>query len=102
MKTPPHCVLYKHMHEIGVIHFYIELIENFPCTDIYELKAREGHYIRQIGTLNKTIEGRTNKEWAESHKEQIKKRKKQYYENNKEHIEQYKNNNIMKTIKPLF
>ena len=71
MKTKPHYVLYKHMHGMGVKHFYIELIEHFPCNDTYELKAREGHYIRQIGTLNMLIAGITHKEWAGSHKEQI-------------------------------
>ena len=34
------------MHELGVGIFYIELIENHPCNDIYELRAREGHFIR--------------------------------------------------------
>ena len=90
MKAQPHYVLYKNMHEMGVKHFYIELIENFPCNDIYELKAREGHYIRQIGTLNMLTAGRTHKEWAESHKEQIQQYNKQYYEDNKHaKIKQY-------------
>jgi len=38
---------------------YIELLENFPCKDLHELKAREGHYIREGGDLisNKYIAG---------------------------------------------
>ena len=86
MKTKQHCVLYNHMHELGVTHFYIELVENFPCNDVYELKAREGHYIRQFGTLNMLIAGRTYKEWAETHKEHIKHIKQQYYEDNKQNV----------------
>ena len=93
MKTQPHYLLYKHMHEIGVKHFYIELIENFFCNDIYELKAREGHYIRQIGTLNMLIAGRTHKEWAESHKEQRKQYNKTYYEDNKVLYKKYNEDN---------
>ena len=51
MKTIPHYKLYKHMHELDVDNFYIELIENYPCNDIYELRARNGYYIREIGTF---------------------------------------------------
>ena len=59
MKLTPHVKLYKHMHELGVEQFYIELIENVPCNDIYELRAREGYHIRKRGTLNQKIAGRT-------------------------------------------
>jgi hypothetical protein len=112
IKRRTHLPLYKSMDELSVEHFYIELIENFPCNDIYELRAREGYYIREIGTLNKVVAGRTPKEWEEEHKEEIKEYKKQhreshkedykeynkqYYENNKEHIKdnvkQYYENN---------
>ena len=59
MKLTPHLNLYKHMHELDVENFYIELIEIYPCNDVYELRAREGYYIREIGTLNMLIAGRT-------------------------------------------
>ena len=82
MKKRPHSKIYKHMNELGVENFYIELIENFPCNDIYELRAREGHFIREIGTLNKQIAGRPIKEYRkqyhEEHKELIKENKKEY------------------------
>ena len=68
--------LYKHMHEIGIENFYIELIENYSCNDIYELRAREGHFIRQIGTLNKQIAGITNQF------DTLKEYKHYYYQNN--------------------
>ena len=61
MKTRPHDLMYTHMHELGVDNFYIELIEQFPCNDVHELRAKEGHCIREIGTLNKEIAGRTDK-----------------------------------------
>jgi group I intron endonuclease len=57
--------LYIKMKEHGVEHFYIELIEEHPCENGEQLRKREGHYIREIGTLNKTIEGRTRKEYRE-------------------------------------
>ena len=62
MKAKPQYKLYKHMHELDVGNFYIELIENYPCNDVYALRAREGDVIRQIATLNKQIAGRTQKE----------------------------------------
>ena len=61
-KSKPQYKLYKHMNELGVDNFYIELIENYPCNDVYELRAREGYYIREIGTLNTKVAGRSQRE----------------------------------------
>ena len=47
--------LYKLMNEIGFERFRIELIEEYPCQDKYQLRQREGHFIREIGTLNKIL-----------------------------------------------
>jgi len=94
MKHRPHYKLYKHMYELNVENFYIELIENFPCNDVYELRAREGHFIREIGTMNKNIAGRTYNKWREENKEHIKSHSKQYYEDNKhDKIKQYREDN---------
>ena len=93
MKRQPHYKLYKHMHELGVENFYIELIENCPCNDIYELRAREGYFIREIGTLNKQIAGRTFKEYLKQYREEHKEELKQYRENNKEYMNKYNENN---------
>ena len=59
--------------------WYIELYENYPCEKFEELTAREGVIIREIGTLNKNIPGRTKKQYYTDHKEEIKQQKKQYY-----------------------
>lgn len=80
--------------------WYIELHENYPCNDVYELKKREGEVIRQIATLNMLIAGRTIqeyyhenadkfKEYQKNNAEKIKENKKNYYENN---IEKFKEN----------
>ena len=53
--------LYKKMNELDVENFYIELIENYPCENNDELRAREGHYIRELSTLNKKVETFTKK-----------------------------------------
>ena len=118
MKSIPHLKLYKHMHELGVEHFYIELIEDCPCDRNEELVKREGEIIRSIGTLNKngTINIKENSKgyqrqyhmqyyqdnletrkeqkhrWYEQNKEQVKEqqqiRNKQYYEQNREQVKE--------------
>ena len=60
--------LYALMKEFGEDMFYIELIELYPCKCKEELTAREGHYIRERGTLNKQIPGRTEKQYREDNK----------------------------------
>lgn len=44
-------------------NWYIELYENYPCNSREELLKKEGEIIRQIGTLNSLIAGRSKKEW---------------------------------------
>jgi|LakMenEpi03Aug12_release.lakeMendotaPanAssembly.Ray.scaffolds.fasta_scaffold152489_3 hypothetical protein len=91
-------------------NYKISLIELFPCNSKDELTAREGHFIRTITCINKTIIGRTQKEYRETHKEEIKDYQKDYskdyyethkdiiknranefYEKNKEKIKEYRN-----------
>ena len=86
--------LYKIMNEIGFERFRIELIEEYQCTDKYELRQKEGHFIREIGTLNKIIAGRTKKEHRQENKERIQEYQKQYDIDNKEHKKEYYLNNI--------
>lgn len=85
--------------------WYIELYENFSCKSGEELRKREGEIIREIGTLNRCIAGRTplesnrackaknsekyketDKLYREKNKEKEKNRHKVYDENNKEKI----------------
>lgn len=74
------------MLELGVDNFYIELIEQCPCNSKEELRSVEGKHIREIGTLNKQIAGRTQKEYYEDNKEEWTMRCRERYENNKENI----------------
>ena len=79
--------IYKLMNEIGFERFRIELIEDYPCQDKYQLIQREGHFIREFGTLNKKIEGRTKQEYDtkryEDNKDKISEQCKKYRETNK-------------------
>ena len=99
--------------------WYIELCESYPSNSREELNKREGEIIREIGTLNKMIAGRTkteyrqdnkeiikeyhdnnkdkkaiyDKEYKEKHKDKYQKQYKEYYENNKEKKKEYYENN---------
>jgi hypothetical protein len=102
-----HRPLYKLMNEIGIAKFHIELIEEYPCDNKEQLRKREGHFIRGMGTLNMVIEERTKKEYKETNKDkieymakyreekkdQILAKTKEYRENHKDEIKQYKINN---------
>ena len=77
------------MNEIGFERFRIQLIENFHCEDKYQLRQKEGEYIRKIGTLNKLMAGRTDQEYREENKEKIKEINKKYFQNNKEKLLNY-------------
>ncbi len=44
--------LYNLINEIGFERFRIDLVENYPCNDKYELTQREAYWIKNIGTLN--------------------------------------------------
>ena len=99
-----HKPLYKLINEIGFERFRIELIENVPCNDLYELRQREGEYIREFGTLNIQMAGRTIKEYKQEFKEEIKAKDKIYYEKNKEiinkkHLEYYYANRDIELLK---
>jgi len=81
---------YKLMNEIGYNRFRIQLICEYPCEDIYQLRQKEGEYIRQMGTLNKIIAGRTPLEYRQDHKEKINQQIKEYVEKNRKTINEKK------------
>ena len=76
-------LLYVLMNDIGVERFRIELIEDYPCVDKYQLLQREAYYIRQNteNNLNMYIPDRTVKEYLETYyttnSEQIKAQKRE-------------------------
>jgi len=69
--------------------WYIELYELFPCNLKCELEKREGEVIRQIGTLNNRIAGRTNKEWRIDNKDKMKEWRIKNADKIKEHNKEY-------------
>ncbi len=84
----PNIFLYQKFNELGVDNFYIELYENVQCENKEQLRKREGEVIREIGTLNMQIAGRTQKEYIDiyrlENKEKIAHQTRLNYEKNKE------------------
>lgn len=99
----PLCIAMK---ELGRKHFYIELIENYPCSSKQELHAREGYWIRQMKTYkngyNKLIAGRTAEEYYKDNKDIIKQRVQSWVRDNKEkrneYVKEYSNKHRDKII----
>ena len=54
--------LYIKMNETDINDWYIELFEDCICERKEQLNKREGEIIREIGTLNKNIPGKTQQE----------------------------------------
>jgi hypothetical protein len=71
-------------------NWYIELYENYPCNSKNELEKREGEIIRLIGTLNKIIAGRDDKQYYIENKDNILKKNKQYRFENADNIKEQK------------
>jgi hypothetical protein len=87
--------LYQAMNNTGHEKFKIELICDYPCNSMDELRQKEGEYIQSIGTLNCLVAGRSWKQYYQENKETIKQKVKEYYTNHKEERLQYcKNWNI--------
>jgi group I intron endonuclease len=85
-KAKPHVRVYKHFNSLGIETFSIELIEYYPCATIEELQAKEGEWIRKIGTLNHQIAGRSLKQWLEDNKDINSEKAKLYRQNNVDEI----------------
>jgi hypothetical protein len=79
------CSLYKYV-DGNWDDWYIELYEEFPCNNKQLLEKKEGEVIREIGTINNRIEGRTYKEWYEDNREKIFEYNKEYQKYNREII----------------
>ncbi len=82
--------LYSHIKNNDWADWYIELYEVYPCNNKKELNRREGQVIREIGTINKCIPGRTMKEYYNDNIDKCKEMNKKYRENNAEKIKEYK------------
>ena len=80
--------VYDIFDEYGHNNCRIELVKQFPCSNINELIREEGYYIKNFPCCNKNIAGRTRK---------------QYYIDNKIKLLEYQNkyNKNKKSIRDL-
>ena len=79
--------LYQRMGQVGVEHFHIELLLDFPCDRRDQLLAEEGRHIRMLQPeCNFKIEGRTKKEYREDNHTTLAAKQKVYVEANKEAV----------------
>ena len=55
-------MVYELFEEYGVDNCKISLIEEYPCNSKDAKNAREGHYIKELNSINKCMIGRTRQE----------------------------------------
>lgn len=63
---------------------YIELVEDFPCENVEQLRKREGEVIRSRDCVNRCVAGRSKSEYREENRDTILKEKRVYHQANKE------------------
>ena len=71
-QKPEASTFHTYMNENGIDNFYIELEEEYSCENVEQLRKREGEIIREKGTLNERIAGRSKAEYGKEYKEKIK------------------------------
>ena len=64
-------------------------VEKYPCNSKKELETRERYYIENFTCVNKVVPTRTDKEWREDNKENIKEYHTKYNQDHKEEIKEY-------------
>jgi group I intron endonuclease len=94
-------LLYIKMRLHGAENFYIELVEEYPCENVEQLRKREGHYIREMGTLNKLVSGRSTDEWRRDSFEHRKAWQKQYDTEHREKKSAYKKDWLLKNAEKM-
>ena len=78
METKCHLIF----DEYGVENCLIFLLEDCPCANKEQLRAKEGEYQQTIDCINKNVAGRTYQQYYKDKKETIKERTREDYHNN--------------------
>lgn len=92
----PNRRVYAHFNQICWGNVHIILIEQYPCENIEQLKARERHWIEELKpSLNKSIPLRSDtersntestKQWKHENRNKVREYNKKYYKENKEFV----------------
>ena len=79
----PYITSFKLFEKYGIDNCEIILIETCNCNTKDELHSQEAKYIKSMKCANKVIPTRTNKQYKQDNKEELKQDNKDYYELNK-------------------
>ena len=71
------------------------VVQNVCCENRKELHKLEGEFIKNIGTMNSQISGRSQKKYYKDNKDKITEYRKQYYQNNKDKIKEKRKEKII-------
>jgi hypothetical protein len=82
--------LYQEVNKTNWDDWFMELYEDCPCESKEQLNKREGQIIREIGTLNKQVAGRSRKEYRIDNSDKLKQYHKQYRQENAAKLNEYK------------
>ena len=85
-----HYLLYQEVNKTNWDDWFMELYQDYPCESKEQLNKREGQIIREIGTLNKQIAGRSQQEYYRENFERWQQYHKQYNHDNAEKRIEYK------------
>jgi hypothetical protein len=93
-----HCCASNHtsakflFQKYGAENITIELLENYPCELRSELQMREGQHIRSRKCINKSIAGRTPKQYYADNRSKLIKQNREWAINNKPAYNAYMKN----------
>ncbi len=68
-------------------------VEDFPCENKDQLKARERYYIENRVCVNKNVPGRTEKEWYQANKAHVKAYQKEWQQANPMYMKEWRQAN---------
>ena len=84
--------VYKAIRELNLTEDVIKCVwvEDYPCNNVNEAKARERYWIEQYGTLNMKIPNRTREEYRNANKDKKIEYDRKYNQENKEKKHEYR------------
>lgn len=82
----------KKLIEAGGVKIY--LVENYPCESKNDLNARERFYIENNNCINKSLPGRTQKEYQNDNRQLLCEKAKIIYNKNKKKILDYQKEKV--------
>ena len=86
----------KLFDEFGLENCKIELVEEYPCNSLMELRRREGFHIQNHDCVNTRIAGRTDQEYSEQNREKKNEQNRIYRLNNPDKVKAYREELITK------